>query len=183
MKLPIHFGQSPDPTRRSRGQLVLDALGHPNAAAAAEAIGAYAPSDYNGFHLLLADSASAWCLVHRGDRLERIPLGPGVHAITERGFGAAPTPRETVLAARTTNWSRQTDPPTDVDIHRLLSEHADDLWASICVHAPDMNYGTRSSSILRLDGGTGDWHFQHAPGPPCITAFESVPVVWPARRV
>ena len=173
------FGKPPNRASRSRGHLVLDALAQPTAEQAAAAIGAYDPSVYNGFHLLLVARHSAWCIVHRGDVLDVRPLDTGVHIITERGFGAADSPREAVIHRMVSDWPRQPHPPTDGALQTLLRRHGEDPWGSTCVHAPDMNYGTRSSSILRLDGASGDWHYQHAMGAPCTAEWSLVPVRWP----
>jgi hypothetical protein len=56
----------PAPGKRSRGELVLDALDHADAAAAAEMLGDIDPEAYRPFNLIVADSHSAWWLRHAG---------------------------------------------------------------------------------------------------------------------
>src|SRR5690606_21696022 len=48
-------GAPPDPSRDSRGALVVEALGHPDAATAHAALASLAPDRFNPFHLLCAD--------------------------------------------------------------------------------------------------------------------------------
>lgn len=52
--------------KRSRGELVLEALDHADAAAAAEALAALDPDAYRPFNLLIADAQNAFWLRHTG---------------------------------------------------------------------------------------------------------------------
>ena len=56
--------QSLDPSRRSRGLLVADALGHVSAARAAEAALRLAPRAYNPFNLFVADADHAFAILY-----------------------------------------------------------------------------------------------------------------------
>jgi uncharacterized protein with NRDE domain len=56
----------PAPDKRSRGELVLDALDHADAAAAAEMLSDIDPEAYRPFNLIIADNHSAWWLRHAG---------------------------------------------------------------------------------------------------------------------
>ncbi len=55
----------PQAGKRSRGELVLDALDHADAAAAAMALGALDPLAYRPFNLVIADNRDAFLLSHR----------------------------------------------------------------------------------------------------------------------
>ena len=57
----------PAPGKRSRGELVLDALDHAEAYIAADALRALDPAAYRPFNLVLADAVDAFVLVHAGD--------------------------------------------------------------------------------------------------------------------
>src|SRR5947209_6598127 len=57
----------PAPDRRSRGELVLEALDHADAAAAARALADLEPAAYRSFNLIVADSRDAFWLRHDGD--------------------------------------------------------------------------------------------------------------------
>jgi uncharacterized protein with NRDE domain len=75
-----HGTLGPAPGKRSRGELVLDALDHADAAEAAAALTHLDPAAYRPFNLVVADNRDAFWLTHRGDsggriELERIPEG------------------------------------------------------------------------------------------------------------
>jgi hypothetical protein len=67
--------------KRSRGELVLDALDHGDAADAAHALGALDPAAYRPFNLVVADNRDAFLLSHRDPvggapiAVERLPEG------------------------------------------------------------------------------------------------------------
>ena len=52
--------------KRSRGELVLEALDHADAAAAAQALGDLDPDAYRPFNLVIADDRDAFWLRHAG---------------------------------------------------------------------------------------------------------------------
>jgi hypothetical protein len=75
----------PQPGRRSRGELVLEALDHADAAAAAEALSALDPAAYRAFNIVVADNRDAFWLRNLGHAngwVEVWPLPPGVSMIT-----------------------------------------------------------------------------------------------------
>lgn len=73
----------PAPGKRSRGELVLEALDHADAADAAEALVALNGDAYRSFNLLIADSRDAFWLRHDGNRaIEVRPLPRGVSMLT-----------------------------------------------------------------------------------------------------
>jgi uncharacterized protein with NRDE domain len=141
--------------RRSRGELVIEALNHDDAASAAKTIAALNPQRENAFHLAIADEKTAHLLVCDGTTMTHRRLEPGIHIITERSFGAEPPAREFSIRNRV---SALTEPPTDAFLIDLLASHSIRLE----------NYGTRSSTILRIGKET---HFQFADGPPPETEF------------
>jgi uncharacterized protein with NRDE domain len=59
-----HGSLGPAPNQRSRGELVLEALDHADAAAAAQALAAIEPSAYRTFNLMIADNRDAYWLRH-----------------------------------------------------------------------------------------------------------------------
>ncbi len=174
-----------DPRRRSRGELVSLALGAGERSQARSRIEELHPRDYNPFHLLLADRSGGDVLWSDGERLHHVELGPGVHWVTERSFGAGESRRH----ARLDQWARELavgPRPSVEDLRRILADH--DRWGSepppaywigldaMCVHANPLDYGTRSSTLVRLGpagvDGTSDVELYHAAGKPCVTAFE-----------
>jgi hypothetical protein len=72
----------PDPTKRSRGELVLEALDHADAVAAAQALADLAPDSYRGFHLLVADNRDAYWLKNECGRITVVELPPGFTMLT-----------------------------------------------------------------------------------------------------
>lgn len=160
-------GPPPDATRRSRGKLVLDALRAPSAAALHDKLADLDPAAYNPFHLLYADRASAHLTWSDGAALHRADLGPGLHVVTERSFGAGDAARADLVRRR---WEALGDPSSE-GLQALLAEHAGDPFAATCVHADAFGYGTRSSMILRLADTWAETRLAWAEGKPCRTPF------------
>jgi hypothetical protein len=72
----------PMPGRRSRGELVLEALDHVDAAAAAEALADLDPASYRSFNLIVADDRDGFWLRHAdGAGVELHPLKSGLSLI------------------------------------------------------------------------------------------------------
>lgn len=72
----------PAPGRRSRGELVLEALDHADAVAAAEALSHLDPDSYRTFNLIVADERDGFWLRHAGGaRIEVHPLKDGLSLI------------------------------------------------------------------------------------------------------
>ncbi len=70
------------PGKRSRGELVLDALDYPDAVVAAEALADLDPQAYRPFNLIVADNRDAYWLAHRGDgRITRAAIPEGLSLI------------------------------------------------------------------------------------------------------
>jgi uncharacterized protein with NRDE domain len=163
-----------DPSRRSRGALVIDALGATSAKALREKMSAVEAHAYNGFHLLYADRASAHLSWSDGERLSHAELEPGLHLVTERSFSGSTFARETFIRER---FSRDViaNGPSVETLSPILAHHDDvDPFASVCVHAEAFNYGTRSSTIffLREDLPESELFFTDAR--PCATSFHRV---------
>lgn len=154
----------PDLSRRSRGLVVLDALGSGSAAEAADALEGLPIDAYNPFNLLLADALSAHVVGYEG-KAERIDLEPGVHVI---GNGHPLAPRSPKLARvrRAAGLAGAAGPSGVLDLFaRICRDHdGDEPVDSTCVHAGP--YGTRSSILLRV-GGDGPGELRFAAGAPC----------------
>ena len=70
----------PDPARRSRGEVVVDALSAPSACAAAGMLEALETEAYNPFNLFVADEEDAFVAEYR-ERPSVRPLEPGIHVV------------------------------------------------------------------------------------------------------
>jgi uncharacterized protein with NRDE domain len=80
--------------KRSRGELVLDALDYPDAAEAAAALSALDPEAYRPFNLVIADNRDAFWLAHRGhDGMTVQQIPPGLAMLTARELDDATSPR------------------------------------------------------------------------------------------
>jgi uncharacterized protein with NRDE domain len=166
-------GQAPDPSRRSRGLLVLDALSEGSVASAVERVLGHPVKAHNPFHLVIADRNRVWVIVNNGVATTSHELPPGIRLITESSFGARPNGRDARVSRllEQEDWASR-EPSTEA-IQALLAEHAglEDPLASLCVHAEAFDYGTRSSTIIRLGVQRDRVDFHHAEGPPCVTPF------------
>ena len=77
-----HGSLGPSPNRRSRGELVLEALDHADATAAAEALSDLDPEAYRTFNLIVADESHGFWLRHAGGPgIELSPLKDGLSMI------------------------------------------------------------------------------------------------------
>lgn len=149
-----------DANRRTRGEIVVEALAQKSARDVHLAMRAVDPRAYNGFHLVYADVNDVLATFADGQTLAQVVLGRGMHAITERSFGAGD---DSARLARI----RRAWPPKDPT--KLLAEHdPSDPLGSTCIHLPELRYGTRSAMVW--DGSTMLW----AEGPPCTTPFTRI---------
>jgi uncharacterized protein with NRDE domain len=169
-----------DPDRVSRGALVTDALALGSARAIHEAMARVPASRHNGFHLVYADAEDVLATASTGEQIAQLTLGRGVHAITERSFGAGDDSAR--LHRIQAAWARLApDPELDLDrLTRLLTEHEGgaapggalgDLMAATCIHLPGIPYGTRSGAAIAVSRTS---RMLWAEGPPCTTPFEPV---------
>lgn len=170
----------PDPARRSRGHLCLDALRAGSASEARRRLEAIEAESYNPFNLLVADERLAWVATNQGGRTSLQDLPPGLHLLTNldvndptcpriagshRMFAellapAAPPPASPDFVARLRGILSRHDTPLDPRDPTLAN--------SLCLHLD--GYGTRSSTLLfRSDAGR--WTYLHANGRPCETAY------------
>lgn len=146
---------------RSRGLLVRDCLGAASARDARDlVVDAVERDDYAGFNLVLADADNCYLVEWDGD-FAVTELDPGVHVVVNDEDRQADKARFV--------WESLSD-ATDTD---AFLEHARGVLADhdhdICVHGD--GYGTRSSSLIAVDGGTKWWF---ADGPPGETSYERV---------
>jgi Transport and Golgi organisation 2 len=89
-----HGSLGPAPGLRSRGELVLEALDHAGAAAAAAALAHLDPAAYRSFNLIVADRSDAFWLRHaETGRIAAHPIGPGLSLIAAGDLNDFATPR------------------------------------------------------------------------------------------
>jgi uncharacterized protein with NRDE domain len=159
---------APDPARRSRGLLVLDALRAETAAAAADALEDLAIDAYNPFNLLMADAATAHVLSYEGKAV-RFDLDPGAHVVGNvhpLDRGSEKLERVRALAERAVDAPEESLLDALAEICR--DHDGDGAFDAACVHAG--SYGTRSSTLLRLGGADGG-ELRFAAGAPCQSPY------------
>lgn len=161
-----------DPARGSRGHVVTKAMASPDAESLHQALAAMDPLEVNAFHLYYADATGAAGVTWSdGERLWQERLAPGIHAVTERSFGAAPTDRAKAIAS---NWP-STSPNGSPDVEGLqamLRRHDDqDPLGATCIHLPQFNFGTRSSAVILLGWDLSRSRMYWAEGSPCRSAY------------
>lgn len=171
----------PDPRRRSRGLLCLDALGEASARSARRRLQRVAPGEYNPFNLLVADAAVAWVATNHGGTLRITELPAGIHLLTNLDVDDPTCPRIAASHRLFAELTRPGAPPPESlpfreELRRILATHdtpldprGPEIGNSLCVHAGA--YGTRSSTLLFLDAA-GRWQYLHADGPPCRVGHE-----------
>lgn len=70
-------------------------------------------------------------------------------------------------------------PPALEDLAPAMREHDEvDRAASVCVHVPELAYGTRSSLLLDVRGEPGRSRWLWAEGAPCAVPYLEVPLPW-----
>lgn len=164
------FGAPPDARKRSRGLLVMEALAASTRDEAIDAAFSRGARAHNPFHLAVADTSGVSILWDDGRTLQIEHRGPGVHVLTERSLGAVDHPRDDRLG-ELDGWLRESDGPPLDELHFWLSGHGEDPLDGPCVHAPQWEYGTRSSTILWFTDG-GNLGFHWAGAAPCEARWD-----------
>lgn len=175
----------PAPGKRSRGELVLEALDHADADAAADALAALETSSYRSFNLVLADESAVWWLSSEGGAGERVAVRPveaGLSMITAHDLNDATSAR----IGRFLPAFREAAVPDpergDWQAWEALQAIADpeDPFAGLCV-VTGGDFGTVSASQLalprrprRLDEVPRRPIWRFAEGPPGVYPFHTL---------
>lgn len=172
----------PQAGKRSRGELVLDALDFADAADAAESLAALDGRAYRPFNLMVADNRDAFWL--RADGSARVavhPIAPGLHMLSALDLDDPASPR--IRAYRSRFAALAPPRPEDRDWGawpRLLGDRGGtgsdgEEMPAMCFARAD-GFGTVSSSLIALGAPENPrpsaWLF--AAGPPDRTAFHPV---------
>lgn len=171
----------PAPGKRSRGELVLEALDHADAGAAAVALADLEPTAWRPFNLVVADNSSAWWLAAREGApavvVERIPQG--ISMLTARDLNDPDSPR----IARYLPLLREARVPDpergnwDAWISLMSSRETDSDQFGAMNFATETGFGTLSGSLLALPSKEsidprGIWLF--ANGRPGEAPYEAI---------
>ena len=176
----------PEPGRRSRGELPLEALGHAEAGEAARALAHIETASYRSFNLVIADAADAFWLASRSggngaDRVAVAGLPAGLSMITAGEVNAPTSPRIALYLPRF--QAAQPPDPGNAEWSEWQSLLASRIHDSEAGPEGAMNvvlgdgFATVSSSLIALPAPqTADtrpvWLF--AAGPPGEAAWEPV---------
>lgn len=180
----------PRPDRRSRGEVVMQALQSDGRGAALTRMKQLDARDYNSFNLLLADADGAEVVYGRSDsascEIESVPPGLSIlpnGRLNQAGHVKVGRARGLVEACMAMEWPEQRSALMAVlaDHKRIPLEDVVDVagarfppefireLSALCIHTPE--YGTRSSSIAVLGPGRVI-ELHYAAGPPCVTRFD-----------
>jgi hypothetical protein len=160
--------------KRSRGELVLDALDHADADVAATALAALDPDAYRPFNLVIADDRHAFWLAHRGEGpIVPTEIPAGLSMLTARDLDDRTSPRIQRYHPRFMA-AEPPDPDRDDwrDWQTLLTDRAAGPGLgpeSAMRFALPTGFGTLSSSIIAVPpAGSGRrpaWRFARADAP------------------
>jgi hypothetical protein len=137
--------------KRSRGELVLEALDHADAAEAAEALAGLAPDSYRAFNLVIADNRDAYWLKNDERRLTLAALPPGFSMITAHDRNDTSSPR---IARYLPRFAAAAAPDPGAGDWRgwaeLLAERRPERPREGMTVRTDTGYGTVSSALIAL---------------------------------
>jgi uncharacterized protein with NRDE domain len=148
----------PAKNKRTRGELVLEALEHADAKIAAEALSRIDGRSYRPFNMLIADNRDAYWLAHRDDQnfslvaVHAIPSG--ISMLTSHDLNDETSPRIRTFLPR---FSKSSEPDPDANEWSEWKEllacrfHAknDDPTEAMNI-VTDFGFGTSSRSLIAL---------------------------------
>jgi hypothetical protein len=147
----------PQDGKRSRGELVLEALDHADAADAAQALADLNPKAYRPFNQVVGDSRDLYWIRHDGQRIQAAPIPEGLHMLSAYELDdTASSPRIAAFLERF-RQAPVPDPETG-DWHgwiALLGARSGNPGtgeteeAALCIDRPT-GFGTVSSALIAL---------------------------------
>jgi hypothetical protein len=182
-----HGSLGPAPGQRSRGELVLEALDHPDAVAAAEALSHLDPEAYRTFNLIVADNRDGFWLRHAGGgRVDAWPIAEGLSLI-DSGELNRPNNRRVEIAAPSFRAASPPDPDREDwgEWERLLSNDesppGEPPESALRFRLPH-GYGTVSSALIALpepNAGERKPRFRYAQWQPAPAPWAEMPAPEP----
>lgn len=176
----------PDPDKRSRGELPLEAVDHAEAREAARALAMLEPTSYRSFNMIIADTREAYWVKSDGYNVMTTPIQDGLSMITSRDLNS--TADSSRMRYHLDRFRRAPSPDPDKDDgaaggaggaggdwdvwKALLSSRETEPGASFrgaMNVTTDYGFGTVSSSLIGLPnvdrmGVAPQWHY--CPGRP-----------------
>ncbi|MBI2064926.1 MAG: NRDE family protein [Candidatus Yanofskybacteria bacterium] len=152
--------------RISRGELVMDVLHEKTANLAFKKTELLKGTQFNGFHLVIADKNDMYLLRGNGVIIERFIRSNRLLVATNLGLADSVDGRASGRCKNILDmWNKNSIvnyEPTPQVLTQLLNIHDSCVSSGTCIHQPDINYGTKSSSIIRLkDGDEQGWEYWH----------------------
>lgn len=171
----------PQADKRSRGELVLEALDHADAVEAARALADLDGRAYRPFNMMVADNRDAfWLRADGGARIQVHPIAEGLHMLTAQELDDSASPRIRAYLPRFRAASVP-DPEREdwADWAALLADGGagpDGEEAAAMCFLRDSGFGTVSASLIALPAIGADarpvWRF--AAGRPDAATWENV---------
>lgn len=172
--------------KRSRGELVLEALDHDDADAAAAALAGLDPAAYRPFNIAVADNRDAFWVANTGDAISVAPIADGLHMLTAHDMD------DTASARIEAHWPRfkaAAVPDPDIgdwtgwqDVLSSRETWDGEVREGAMNVTTDFGFGTVCSSFIALPapgqtspgGDAARPVFLFAPGRPDEVEFEPV---------
>lgn len=172
--------------RRTRGELVLEALDHAEAGAAAEGLAELSPGAYRAFNLFVGDPVGAFWIRHPDDgnrTVEVAEVPPGLHMLTAGDMDDPRVPRTRIYMPQFQGADVPRPESGDWRVWRSLLAsrlYPEDAGprAAMTLDMPG-GFGTVCSHLLAMPRHPGfgrDPVFLFAAGPPDRAAFETVAI-------
>jgi uncharacterized protein with NRDE domain len=162
-----------DPSLRSRGLLCLDMLQYRSAGEVVSVLSQEFPGRYNAFNLFIVDQYEAYWTAYEGT-LQTHRLTPGLHILANGNINDFET-RRIRRARHLLQRTERAELPTLLPLlERVCRDHEVGVRDrdTICMHRPQRNYGTRSSTILALTPDFQGSVYRYADGQPCRTPYK-----------
>jgi uncharacterized protein with NRDE domain len=164
---------APDPSRRTRGTLPLDALAGSDADALAWMKSLH-PSAYNPVNVLYASRETAiWTSLDDDRGRFTARLTPGIHVLAEQDVDDPADPKALRILGQAQTALAAAAHADDLVLRLrdiLRSHETSDPGSPACIHAE--RHGTVSSSTVVVT--TDGVRYEHAEGSPCVNDFKRV---------
>lgn len=182
-----------DPSKRSRGELPLALVRHPDAKTAVEAFcQKFRPEDFNPAWLLAGDRNSLYYLdFTSGEKAKAEALGPGLYVLENKPL-TEPSPKTEYVRKALSGAEALKGADFLLFLYKALKSHEIPEGAktkeapsrpergietqAACVHSGP--YGTRSSAIVMVPPGPEAPKLWFTDGPPCTSPLKDASSLW-----
>lgn len=171
-------GNPQDPSLRTRGTLVFEALAAATAREGAQIIKRVPEDSYNAFNFFIADANDAFVITYDA-RPELRELAPGPHLVGNVEPDDRREPKVDRLMERAEKVAKSGRENVLDELSSVCREHdsGGGPLADTCVHTP--LYGTRSSCLYLQGSKRSEDHFFFAEGSPCTQPYQDLTALLP----